>query len=393
VTRAMSIVVAVSLSTAGAAAEHGLRPVSANPRELPSLLQKWTWKGQAESAIFVDGVIYVRGEGRVAAIKADNGKGLWETVCAQGEGLVGQGPVIDGDVVAVSFNGKLALLDRETGRVVKTLELGVVYNIVASPLLVVAAGRNDRVDLVRIDNRSGEVLARTEVGGIVYDVRLAGSLAVATVDHVAPGAGGSDEILAGYRVDGLGEAWRVVFDGFPDLEWIEGSLYAAEAEGEGDESCKVYRRIDTESGQLGPTLPQRVESRVDGGLTWELEIVGLKEGKLPARLRRNSIKTGQPLWTVDLPGNPHGWVRDGDALYLHCDHEGGRGYLIVLDWATGAVKQAAYGLRDVRGLFSNADTMIAWQEGGLTAFSGRSFGAPERHGHGLREEVEEILRG
>jgi hypothetical protein len=388
-TRALGIVLVVGVVVG---IERGGQPIPANPRELPSLLERWTWKGPAEEALLADGVIYVRGDGRVSAITADDGRVLWETVCATGEAL-GEGPVVDGGKLAVAYRGNLVLLDRQTGSIDHTVGLGVVSEIVASPLLVVAGGNNDRVDLVRIDPDSGAILARREVGHMIYDVEVAGTLAVAIVAQGSSRFDDPDTILAAYSTDGLGEVWRLAFHGFYHLEQVGGSLYAAEIEGEGEDIHTVFRRIDADSGQLGPRLPQRLQSRALAGLTWEIEVVDLKEGSHPAKLRRNSTETGQPLWTADLPGDIRGWARGRNALYLHCEHQGGRGYFLVLDWTTGAVRHAAYGLRDVRGLFSVGDTLVAWQEGGLTAFSARSFGSPDRHPSDLRAEVAGILAG
>jgi outer membrane protein assembly factor BamB len=368
------------------------RPLPANPRELPSLVQRWSWRGEAEAAVLAEGALYVRGKGRVTALEAATGAVLWDTPCVEGEDLFGQGPVVAGNTVAVSFGGTLVLLDRRTGRVRKTVVLGIVHTITAPPLLAVASGRKDRVDLVRVDAESGEVLARQEVGGIVYDVRLAGGVAVAIVGHVTPDTSDSDdEMLAAYRTDGLGEVWRREFRGWPNLEEIADGLYAATLTGEGADAQQEYRRVDPATGELGPPLPARAESKVSGGLTWELEVIALKEGKAPARLRRNSLETGRPVWTAALPGDPRAWVRVDDTLYLHCDHEGGRGYFIVLDWATGARSRAAYGLRDVRALFSKDDSLIAWMEQGVTAFAATAFGRPEGQGRGVRREVEKIL--
>jgi outer membrane protein assembly factor BamB len=112
-----------------------------NPRELPTLQRAWEWKGKAEQAILADGVIYVRGAGRVSALDAQDGSVLWETVCTQAEDLVGEGPVIDGGSVAVSFNGTLVLLDRRTGVIEKQVGLGTVFRMTASPLLLVVEGR------------------------------------------------------------------------------------------------------------------------------------------------------------------------------------------------------------------------------------------------------------
>jgi len=218
-------------------------------------------------------------------------------------------------------------------------------------------------------------------------------MAVAIVGRKSSASDESDdEILVGYRTGDLRELWRAAFNGLPHLEWINGALYAAALVGEGDDSRFDYRPVDPATGVLGKALPPRLKSEVSGGLTWELELVGLREGKSPARLRRNSIETGQPIWTVELPGDPSGWVRDGNSLYLHCDHEGGRGYLVVLDWGTGAVKHAAFGLRDVQGLFWHRDTLIAWSEGGLSAVSA-TVGPSAKHTVNVAEEVLEILRG
>jgi hypothetical protein len=385
------LAVFVAMSAASSGGDQAKR-LPANPRELPPLTQKWTWKGKAENVVLVDDVIYIRGDGRVTALRAADGSVLWDRVCVEGVDHTGQGPLVVQDGLAVSFDDKLVLMDRGTGRIRKTLTVGGVAQITA-PLLLAVAGHSDGADLVRIDFETGEVLARTEAGAIVYDVETAGDVAVAIVGRKSSTSDESDdEILVGYRTGDLRELWRAPFNGLPHLEWINGALYAAALVGEGDDSQFDYRPVDAATGVLGKALPPRLKSEVSGGLTWELELVGLREGKSPARLRRNSIETGQAIWTVDLPGDPSGWVRDGNSLYLHCDHEGGRGYLVVLDWDTGAVKHAAFGLRDVRGLFWHRDALIAWSEGGLSAVSA-TVGPSAKHTVNLAEEVLEILRG
>src|SRR6266568_7582487 len=390
------LTIALVVHSSGAAST--IKPLPANPRDLPSLTQKWTWKANtnAGGVVLHNGVTYVRGGGKVAAINADTGRVVWERVCGGGDDQSGEGPVVAGDAVAASFGKQVVLLDRQTGRIRQQIRIGPVHKIVGPPLLIVASGPNERADLVLMDPESGEVLARREVGGIVYDVKVSEGVAVAIVGQVSseasrPKNDEDDEILAGYTLDSLREIWRLRFNGFPDLHEINGGLYAATVQGEGDDSVEQFRKVNPASGELGPSLSQRLKSNVSGGLTWEIELVGMREGKEPARLRRNSLETGRPVWSVDLPGNPTGWVRVGDALYLHCDNEGGRGFLIVLDWGTGVVKQAAYGLRDVRGLFSHRDSIVAWTNGGLTAFSATAFGPPEKPG--LREEVEAVLAG
>jgi outer membrane protein assembly factor BamB len=84
---------------------------------------------RSSAGVVVDGGVVYAGfaGGKLAAIRADNGKMLWEASVAQPKGVteieriadITSLPVVDGPLIyAVAYQGKIAAVDRASGRVV-----------------------------------------------------------------------------------------------------------------------------------------------------------------------------------------------------------------------------------------------------------------------------------
>lgn len=84
---------------------------------------------RSSAGVVVDGGVVYAGfaGGKLAAVRADNGKMLWEASVAQPKGVteieriadITSLPVVDGPLIyAVAYQGKIAAVDRATGRVV-----------------------------------------------------------------------------------------------------------------------------------------------------------------------------------------------------------------------------------------------------------------------------------
>ena len=88
------LTIALAVHSGGAAST--IKPLPPNPRDLPSLIQQWTWKANknARGVVLHNGVTYVSGGGKVAAINADTGRVVWERVCGGGDDQSGEGPVV-----------------------------------------------------------------------------------------------------------------------------------------------------------------------------------------------------------------------------------------------------------------------------------------------------------
>ena len=98
------------------------------------------------------------------------------------------------------------------------------------------------------------------------------------------------------------------------------------------------------------------------------------------------------MWTVPLPGRMQAWARQGDALFVHV-HPSGRGFLLELDWSTGTVRRAAYGLRTVYEMGAAADVVVLHGEDAVTAVAAREAGPSEASLHPAADEARRILAG
>lgn len=195
-------------------------------------------------------------------------------------------------------------------------------------------------------------------------------------------------MIEGIRASDLSDLWSARRRSFPDFEEVDGRLHLQILEGP---NSSRWRPIHPLTGELGPPLPTRASSKVSGGLSWELELTALQEGHRPAAVRRNALRTGKPIWTLALPGDPEAWLLVGDRLYLHCEHEGGHGYLLVVDWSEGRILNAAYGFSGIRGLLSLGDSLMAWTDEAVAAFSPSEFGPSTVNYGNVWDEVETIL--
>jgi hypothetical protein len=109
-------------------------------------------------------------------------------------------------------------------------------------------------------------------------------------------------------------------------------------------------------------------------------------------LRRNRREDGKPLWAAPMPGQMGPWARWGDSLFAHV-HPVGRGLLLEMDWNTGAIRRAAYGLRSVYDMEAMADLIVLQAPDGVTAVSSTKFGPPEAALHTAADEARRILAG
>jgi hypothetical protein len=127
------------------------------------------------------------------------------------------------------------------------------------------------------------------------------------------------------------------------------------------------------------------------GLIWDL--LGAPHGSdFECRaIRRYSRRTGRPLWRTELPGGPAAAARWKDVVFVQADPGSGRGYVVVLDWATGALRRAAYGLADVDWMHVHGDRLLFAGRRGIVAAAADRFGHPDARAVPIADAVREIL--
>lgn len=358
------------------------------PRDLSSLLVRWTWKGSPDAVVISGGVGYVRSSGRLVALQAGDGTVIWDRNLGGTDCSVGAGPVVLGNELVVGFAEKLFVLDPATGDVRQTVTFnGNVSQILMPPLTVVTDGNDGTVEILRVDPHLGQPTARRSVGQIVFDAFIKDGFLVLNVDE----GGGLDDqtVIIGLGADDLVERWRIPVHAFPRFERVGEQFFLQLVLGEKSQFSAIEPRTGTFGRALPPRLPCAVSS---SDLPWDLEITKESDDRSHSSFRRNSFENGQPVWTVDLPCAPGATLKRDHELLIDCGRGVGRSTLITLDWSIGHLLRQSAGLRDVRRLQSYGDLVIAETfDDGVVAFDANHLGPPEGKLRSLRNEVHRIL--
>lgn len=371
-------------------------------RELPTVVERWSYAGGGEAIALAGGRLLVAGERGVAALDAATGRVLWSREV--GDGDCWHCPLaVVGDTVAYGSGATLHLLRLDNGESKRELELpGTIAGLAGPPLVAQVRGRDDSA-LVSIDLDRGEVAATQAMAGDVFAPVVGGGVAAVIVDVDEPEA---PERVEGYDATSLGLRWTMRMDVLPSFAEREGRVYlpALEAGSECDDFA--YRRLDLLSGKLAAPLPCRESTEYyDSELPWDLQLEAPRSnaalGAQPEGdedeagahvLRRNDPATGGSLWRSELPGRPRATHSAAGELFVTLDAGGARSILAILDWDDGQVRQLAFGLPEsTRELLLHDDLLLARADGRIVAVETQRFGPPESRSRPVPELVASIL--
>ena len=381
------LLVSVLLSLLGSTASQD-SPDLARPRDLPSVKVRWTWNRPARGLKIDGDVAYVLSFDRIAALDARDGSTVWEKVIPGSGGWAGMAdPFVAGGFVAISAETKLLLLDKTTGDTRHEIDLGgAVVAIAGPPLVAIVGDGGSMLRLVRLDPATGTVQSERNLIGGMADLKLENDVVLV---HATSFEEEERTTLTAFRAQDLSELWHQAFPSSLTLEKIGGRLYVLLPGSEcGVEGDRVP--LDLQSGRVGEPLPRREPGEPWKGLDWELQATWINAGQTASRLRRNSPSTGEGLWSVELPCAPKSFARAAETLFVDCGHAHGRGLLLVLDWKTGEVRDAAYGLRTASRLEVWNDVLLAMTDKGLVALSTRDF-EPPASSRPVGEEIQQLL--
>jgi hypothetical protein len=310
-------------------------PDWSRPPTLPSLVTRWREEGKVCGLATQGGTVYVLRADGLGARSARTGRRLW-TAPPDPDGCVHGGTMAaTAGRVFVQRAGDVAVFDAATG----------------APVGAVGIGMSDLVAL--------------------------GDMVVGTFSE------SGQWVVAGVRAADLKEAWRL--PGYYSPGTVGGALVATR-DRTGGTGCEVVR-VDAATGRVGGPLPEKETPGAVCNLPWDVDVVAGPDG---TRVRRTSAATGKAVWTVRAPANTPAWARDRDAVYLHSGGEG-RGVLTILDWRTGGVRGAAYGLRDVRHLAAADGTVFLGTDVALVAAAADTFGPPDAAATHADREVRSLL--
>jgi hypothetical protein len=363
-----------------------------DPRQLPSLVVRWTRKGPVDKLVVDRGVAFLRSGAGVAALAAGTGAVLWERDLDRSDDRGDEELLVVDGAVVVASGTTLHLLSRATGLELHAVGIGgYVHRMTGPPLVVAVAHENDSVALLRIDPASGRIVARWQAEAMVYDLAAEQGVVVAITGARDDHAGA--DALVGLGGDDLRELWRLRLSAFPTFERIRGKLYVQASLPAEEESR--FLPIEVRTGKFGSPLPRRAPaSGYDSGLPWELQRVDRRGDDSSSRLRRSALTTGKPIWTAELPCQGGVWVRTDGEILFSCGRGGGRDLMVALDWASGRLRRVAYGLREVRQLLAFQDLILALSsDDGVVAFAARGLGPAEAKTRSVEQEARRILAG
>jgi hypothetical protein len=348
------------------------------PRELPSLIVRWERPGEPCALAIRDGIVYVLEPGRVVAVDQATGRPRWEHAIETGIcPFHWQNPLLTLDgVVVVAAEDRLYVVDRASGTRLHTLPLGGRFSQMWGPSVLVEAGERRERDLLAIDPIAGRVTGRQRFESGIYDLQTVGEHVLVT----SPSPG-----VAGFRLPGLTPVWST--SGFTSVGLLAGQPVLGRQVSEDGCVCEEVVPVAAENGRTGAPLFRRRSSDPRQEPPWELEFLESEAGSILRRLRPAD---GQPLWQIELPDQVTAWAQEGPRLYAQSGRSG-RGYLLVIDSASGRLMRGAYGRRDVYDIEASGDSLVLLTGEGLVTVASTEFGRPEADTLPVAEAVGRIL--
>ena len=402
-----SLLAAVLLAPAAASAPDRAaeRPEETDLRSLPSLVARWECHCRAQGMTLAGDAVVVQEYRRLFALGAETHELLWDRKLEEASGFP-RGPLALPGRIAATWGDRLLLVDAATGVEIADLTFdGRVEHLAGPPLAVVVRrpaegeGSGSFVDeMVRIDAESGVVIARREVPAhdLVGVPAAAGSPSRLLVIGYGPREAPPEERegrLLELSAEDLStlRSWPGATGHFIPYDRADADRLLVPF-GYRD-GATIVRPYDLASGELGEPLPPRPQDgRFLHDLDLELQATAGSDPAEPQAVRRIDPATGDVLWETEIPGRPGGWVRERGLLHLHTrPFERGRGLLLTLDLATGAVQRMAYGLREVGTIERWGDLLILASGDGIVAVDADELGPPEREIRPVEAEVDRIL--
>jgi outer membrane protein assembly factor BamB len=371
------------LALLGSAVAPVLAAETLDVRALPTVVKVWEKTPGAGHLVVRKDTLYVRGGGQLAAIAIASGQTLWSRTL--GEGCCTDDFLVTDRTVITSSDGSLFLWNARDGAARGRLDLGPFFDegITAFSGPPIVALLPNTGELFAVDADSAEVTGRLSLEGDMMDLAVEDGIAVVNRVTIGEGVG----TTAGYKADSLEPLWRITTPGLvSQLEWIGGRVFLVRylGMGKGNELLP----LDPATGRLGRPLPARRGRALGPGWPWEIQ--SLPGAGETGELRRDDPETGKAVWTTELPCQVEGVARDKGTLYASCSRGGGRELLVVLSWASGEVRQLAYGLPRGQAFFLAGKLLVVGSDDAVAAFSTTELGPPEA-GLSVEAEVRRIL--
>lgn len=367
-----------------------------NPRALPSLVERWSLRGDADAMALSAGSLFVVNDEAVTALDAETGDVRW-TSHLSGESSWGEELIVVGNRIVVNREGSLLFFDASTGEPRGQVELPGYISAMAGPPLVAVvneSGKND--SLFSIDLEQAKVSATRVLPAEESDLALANGVAMVAMNEAADSLSTRFE---GYDAHTLSPLWTFTERAVSEFVRVADRLWIATFQ----EACggDTLRSIEPATGALGAPQPPHLDRRwYLSGLPWEYSFEARADeagdaggsGSRVGVLYRKELTTSRDAWHADLPGQPFRIVPFGSRLAVAVRRDAGRQLLALLDAGSGELIQLAFGLPpELRRLEAVGDLLLALEPSGVHAYELARFAKPENETRSLRSEVERLL--
>jgi hypothetical protein len=355
-------------------------PDWSKPRDLPSLVVRWT-RAQGACALLAQGdAVFALEPRRVVALHAHTGNVRWERALDTDDcPYWWQYPlVIERGRLAAAAGDRVYVFALETGEPLGTVGLPGRFSTLWGPPLLASVAGEDSDTLLSIDIENARVLGRYTTHGDLYDLAHDDTNAIV---HTAP------DRLTALRLPQL--AWSWTAEGFSGVGRVERQFFAGRRTKECD--CEESAHpIDPATGKVDVARFQRAGRDSSARDRWDLELVE-SDDKSSTTVLRRAGSDGSVIWSRTVPAPVGAWSVEGETLLL-AGETGGRNVLARFDWRTGDLLTNAYG---VRGLIS-----VTRSEDGLTLLTTDNVvnvadipGPPESTTVSIKVAATEILAG
>lgn len=352
---------------------------SLSPRRTPALAERWRTDRPADQVLIIDGNVLLIAGNQVELRAGASGRTLWQSAIGSGERSgreLAVRPVVIGNHLFVGIGSGYHLLDRATGALrLSMLHDGVVSDLIGPPLVASIVLETGQVQLMAIDPDTGMDQAQQLVDGPVGRLHVAEGVLVVPLPETGA--------VLGLEATTLEERWRAAALPAAALFEVDGQLYVDSAADDGGHRAQT---LDPRSGQLGAAHVDRPAPR--SALPPELALRPLAGGQL---VERQPLGAHLAPWSTWVPCQTEVGAVQRGQLVLACTVDAATNYVLKLDWRSGAVERAWYGLAPVRTLLFGADLVLASTTERVVAFAPDQAAVAAENASALDRALDRIL--
>ncbi|MBN2359545.1 MAG: PQQ-binding-like beta-propeller repeat protein [Deltaproteobacteria bacterium] len=340
----------------------------------------WQTDRAADQVLTIEPLVVLVAGNRLEARAAPTGSVLWQSelgdLDSPSQRVDASRAIAIGQRIFIATGPTLFAVDRRTGIIEMTLRLdGDLLDLAGPPLVASVRAPDGAVRLMALDPDHLRLLAQRPLPAAPGPLLVTEGVAIA----VDPASG----TILGLDGDELRERWRSEPQRAAALFEIDGRLFVDSV---ADEGRHRWRQIDALSGLLGPALT--AEGSASARLLPELDVRPTAGGFL---VERRPLIARRPPWKTWLPCRPRiGAVRRGQ-LFLACDLDTPRDFVLLLDWRSGAVQRVWHGFERVQSIHFAGDLVLASTSSRVVAFDADQAAAPAAESSALEAAIGRIL--